>query len=237
MTPKLSLLPRSLALCGLLALAGGVAATPMRVSVDGLAAPDIASAAANDPPPAQFVPAGPPVLPEKDDLELPLVRSQDLPSAAQAAPADAAAAADAHSVPDESVALGREAREPVPTDDGAAESDRRLGGFAGLAQQAADVPAALAVPRPEADLFELLQAEPASLAPPEAATPLPSEDDLERLREQRQALQWVVVPLVLAAMAIAWFTSRRQRPTQTRRESQHRQRRRSRRVVAAPPSR
>lgn len=175
-----------------LILASAATAAPLRVSLDGLAAPDMATAAPIDPVPARFVVAGPPPVLDKDDTEVPLIPTHELPAAAAPEVATLAVPA-AHE--DGGLAGNRELRDGLAGDSGAAAGERSLGEFAGSA----------ATPTLDGeDPFEA--AGPASDDTQAAAT-VAVLAEVDPLRQQRMALEWVVVPGVMAAMAMAWFSS------------------------------
>lgn len=195
----------------LMLLGAAASAAPLRVSLDGLDAPDLSVNPGGTPEAALFVvAAGSRKAPSTDDEELSIVAAQALPP--QPAPPDIAAAA----VP-VSNELGLAAIEA------AMAAERTLGRF---------VPSAPPDPDSDDSVFDRVaistQDGPTAAVIPAPPTPA----DLEQLREQRTALQWVVVPLVLAAMAVAWFGSRRA-PRRHKGERQHERTRRSGRMHRA----
>lgn len=170
-------------------------AAPLRVSLDGLAAPDMATMAPTEPVHARFVAAGPMPVLDKDDTEVPLIPAHDLPVAA-------APEAARHAVPaahDDGLAGSRELRDGLAGDEGGAALERPLGDFAAAA------------PAPSSDGGDPFEAPREAPEETPAAAALPALADVDQLRQQRMAVEWVVVPMVLAAMVMAWLSSRRGR--------------------------
>lgn len=188
--PTLRLLLLAAAL-GLLATAAS--ATPLRVSLGGLDSPGPASEQNAPPERARFVAVGAQSPPSPDDEEHTLVASHALPVPVPAP--EAASDFNPSTVPAAS-------ESGLAVIEAAMAAERTLGRFALQAdgESPADAEAI--------DRVAVVADAPASASAGGPAAP-PPLDHLEQLREQRAALQWVIVPLVLVAMAVAWFSSRR----------------------------
>ncbi len=223
----------ALAVAGLGGWGGHAAAMPLQVSLAALDAPDLAVERAGASPQAQFVVAAfasglqPTAVSGESDEELPLVATETLP---QALPEPV--------IEINGLALAAPAEVGLPAVEKALAAEGSLGDFMPLSSpdnrdgdDPLDERAISAEPGNPA-----AAPAPGGLAASAAAAgfPLP---DLEALRQQRATLQWVVLPLVLAAMVVLWASSqhRRHRRGHSSQPTQGRSRRRRSRERSSTP--
>jgi hypothetical protein len=235
------LLALALTIAGLGGWSGHAASMPLQVSLEALDAPDLAGEQAGASPQAQFVVAAwagrrqPAAAPAEPDEEVPLVATETLP---QALPEPVTEI--------NGLALAAPAEVGLPAVEKALAAERSLGDFMPLSSpdgrdgdDALDEREIAADPGKPATATALPRGVAASAAAA-AVIPLP---DLDALRQQRATLQWVVLPLVLVAMAVFWVSSqhRRHRHGHSSHHGQGRSRRRRGRErsssgsTAAPP--
>lgn len=185
-------------LVALLAPIAPVAAEPMRLNVDGIGTPELAWAAAGASAPSLFEVAGARKAPREadDEASAPLVTALE-PQAA-GLPFDAAAKADVAEPAPMTLSSEHELNGVSPAEEVAMAETRTLGQFA---------PQPLAAVYAEPDPVDSVNlADEDEAEAPQMQVPLP-DTDLEALRTQRSAIEWVVVPLVLGVM-LAVFMAR-----------------------------
>ena len=182
-----------LAALSALAAPPALQAAPLRLDIEGPAAAEFVDADATDPLPIQFVPAGTPVVATAEGDEMPpdRVASNDL--RAPDLSAERPLLTDSRTVHADWMAAARLAADDMPAD----------GTTAGAVLSPGDLPTPFdGAPAADHDAPEL------------AATPAATTAamvDVERLHIERSAIQWVVVPLVLVALLMAWRGSKAQR--------------------------
>ncbi|MCA0243151.1 MAG: hypothetical protein LCI02_20085 [Proteobacteria bacterium] len=219
----------ALAMAGLCASIQPAAAMPLQVSLAALDAPELAAEQAGASPQAQYVVAGrqPSAAPSAEpDEEVPLGATETLPHVIIEPVTEISG-----------LALAAPAEVGLPAVEKTLAAEQALGDFAPqTSPDGSDGDDAL----DERPIAAEAATSPATPAAPSAGTALP---DVEALRQQRATLQWVVLPLVLVAMALLWVNSQQWRHHRHRHSdgtTQHakggRSRRRRGRSGSAAPS-